>query len=436
MLNSFIDLKKTSILLVWWMLNFSASGNIITDWNSKVSYIMIKDGFSPVLASRTFMYINIAPYLILENHKMYSDLPSLNEISHVNILCTSPKSFSEYIAINEAMYLIAKELCYRPEECEQYYQEKTKELYISKKTSEIKRSKQLGMMIAQKVLAWASDDAYKLTKAKPYYIIKKEDSFWKPTPPEYREPLEPHWGSLKTTILDSCSQFLNPELALYSKDTNSTFFNQVNEVYAKSKILSKEEKEIAIFWDDNPDQNTFVGHVPKPRRNMSPPSHWINITKIAVEQSNADLLTTCKAFTWVSMVLEDSKIAVWYWKYKTEVTRPVTYIRQHIDKNWMPIIVTPPFPEYPSGHSTCSMSAALVLENIFGKRFSFVDNTLVEYNITPRRFNSFSDAAIEVSESRFLGGIHYRNALVDGMELGKKIAGKLINNIEAIKSKP
>jgi hypothetical protein len=82
------------------------------------------------------------------------------------------------------------------------------------------------------------------------------------------------------------------------------------------------------------------------------------------------------------------------------------------------------------------MSAALVLEFILGKNFQFTDNTLVAYGIPSRTFSSFKNAALEVSDSRFYGGIHYKNALIDGMFLGEKIAGKLINNIEAIKSKP
>lgn len=433
MRNNFLITKLLSLLLISASTVTKASANLVSEWNAKVSELMIKDGFSPVLASRTFMYLNVSSYLILEQNKQHRSIPKLSEISHINITNTQSRSFSELIAINEAMYLVAKELCYRPQECEQFYQDKSKELYLSKKKTEIKKSKRIGAIVAKKVLAWASDDAYKLTKAKSYYIIKKADTFWKPTPPEYREPLEPHWGTIKTSILDSCSEFLNPNSTLFSTDTNSSFFKQVKEVYDKSKMLSKEEKEIAIFWDDNPDQNTFVGHIPTPRRNMSPPSHWINITKIAVEQSNADLLTTCKAFTWVSMALEDSKISVWYWKYKTEVTRPVTYIRQHIDKNWMPILVTPPFPEYPSGHSTCSMSAALVLEFVLGKDFEFTDNTLEAYGIPSRSFSSFKGAAMEVSDSRFYGGIHYKNALIDGMFLGEKIAEKLINKIEISK---
>jgi hypothetical protein len=419
---------KYIYLILFCLSSFKSYSNIIIEWNEKLNEWMTKDGFSPLLATRTFLYPNIACYLILEPKN--KELFPLNTLSNIDLQLKFNKRFDSEIAICEAFYRIASELSYRPKECAEFYNQKMLLLKNSKSKKIVNQSIDVGVLVANKVLNLAKNDLYLLTKAKEFYIVKKDEKFWKPTPPEYREALEPHWGTLKTYILDSINEGIKGNPISFSTEKNSEFYKQNEGLYLLSKNLTGEQKEIARFWDDNPDLNTFIGHIPMPRRQMSPAAHWMSILRIVLKQSKANLVLTAKAHTLLSLALEDCKIAVWHWKYKTELIRPVSYIRKYIDKDWMPLLVTPPFPEHPSGHSACSMASAIILEYLFGSAFEFTDNSLEGYNINARTFKSFRAAALEVSESRVLGGIHYRSGTESGMKLGAYIAEKLIGKLQ------
>ncbi|MDQ3844105.1 MAG: vanadium-dependent haloperoxidase, partial [Bacteroidota bacterium] len=112
-------------------------------------------------------------------------------------------------------------------------------------------------------------------------------------------------------------------------------------------------------------------------------------------------------------------------KYKYNRIRPETAIKKLIDRNWNPILQTPPFPEYASGHSVISTAASVVLTHLFGDHFSFTDDTEEEFGLPPRKFNSFTDAAKEAAISRLYGGIHFRDAIENGAKEGEQI-GKFV----------
>ena len=92
-----------------------------------------------------------------------------------------------------------------------------------------------------------------------------------------------------------------------------------------------------------------------------------------------------------------------------------------MDPKWEPLLNTPPFPEYPSGHSTQSGAAAEVLTDFFGEDFAFEDATHLDDGLEPRRFPSFWAAAQEAGMSRLYGGIHFRSAIDRGLEQGRCI---------------
>jgi len=99
--------------------------------------------------------------------------------------------------------------------------------------------------------------------------------------------------------------------------------------------------------------------------------------------------------------------------------RPLNYIRANIDPNFTPLLITPPFPEYPSGHSTQSGAAAAVLTRFFGDNFAYEDSAHVNDGLPPRKFDSFWAAADEAAVSRLYGGIHFRTAIERGLDQGR-----------------
>jgi membrane-associated phospholipid phosphatase len=200
----------------------------------------------------------------------------------------------------------------------------------------------------------------------------------------------------------------------------------MEEVYNINMNLTEEQMEIARFWDDNPFVIEHSGHMMFGNKKITPGGHWIGIAAIASKQSGADAVTTARAYAVTAIALYDAFISCWDEKYRSSYIRPVTIINELLDDTWMPYLQTPPFPEYTSGHSTITASAATVLTKVFGENFAFQDTSDLRYIGMQRHFNSFSEAAAEASISRVYGGIHYRFSVDTGAQMGKKL-GQFIN---------
>jgi len=242
--------------------------------------------------------------------------------------------------------------------------------------------------------------------------------------------IEPHWNKIRTLVLDSASQFAPKKPLPFDLTEGSSFQRQLREVLDVSNNLTDEQIEIAKFWDCNPYITHHRGHAMFATKKITPGGHWIGITAIATRQSKSSFEETINAYANVSIALFDAFISCWDEKWETLVVRPETLINQYYDDEWLPLLQTPPFPEYTSGHSVISRAAAVILTDLFGDNFQFEDTTEVEYGLPIRSFNSFIHASEEAAISRLYGGIHYRMAIDEGVIqgdlVGKFISRKLI----------
>src|SRR5262249_19628681 len=139
----------------------------------------------------------------------------------------------------------------------------------------------------------------------------------------------------------------------------------------------------------------------------------------------------------LNLAMADAAICAWDAKYTFDFWRPVTAIRNgdldgnpatDADPSWSSFIVTPPFPDYVSGHSSFSGAAATILAMFFGRdniRFTIGSDSLPG---VPRTFSSFSAAAEEAAASRLYGGIHFRSANEDGLQAGLEIGAWTITH--------
>ena len=164
-------------------------------------------------------------------------------------------------------------------------------------------------------------------------------------------------------------------------------------------------------------------------KKITPGAHWIGITKIACNQAGLDFSQTVSAHAKTSIAIFDAFISCWDEKYRSNLIRPETLINQYIDENWKPVLQTPPFPEYTSGHSVVSGAASRVLTEIFGGNFSFDDDTEVPYGLPIRSYESFEQAAQEAAISRMYGGIHYRAAIEVGLQQGINVGNTVIHSL-------
>lgn len=427
----FVSCKKESTIIVS-PVDYEASIDNVTQ-------ILIHDIFSPPVASRIYAYPNIAAFeVIAQNSKKYSSLQKqLNGLDSIPVL--DPKSgVNKNVAALVAHMEVSKALVFS-EELVEKFRDSLYQKWGNENEKEFEVSKEYGLKVAERIKKWMGKDNYKQTRTMPKFsVYTNQPGRWQPTPPAYMDAIEPHWGEIRTMALDSASQFKPIPALPFSVNKNSPFFKQVQEVYDISQQMikkgdSSEEMKMAQFWDCNPYVTVNQGHMMFAKKKITPGGHWMGIVKIACKKSNADFEKTVYAYTKTSVGLFDAFISCWEEKFRSNVVRPETVINQNIDENWKPLLQTPPFPEYCSGHSVASACSAVILTSIFGDNFAYLDDTELPYGLPNRNFKSFNDAAKEAAMSRFYGGIHYKAAIVNGMTQGNNLGAFIVTKIKMTK---
>ena len=406
----------------------------------KVVEIMIHDIFSPPVASRIFTYPNIAAYEIiaLEDDEYLSLVGQVTDLTAIPRPDAAPVNY-QLAALISHMEL-SKRLIFSEKEVE-IFRDSLYGIWNEKNPVLFAASKEYGLKVADHIAAWMAKDNYAQTRTMPKFTVDTDDpTRWQPTPPAYMESIEPHWSEIRPFVIDSAAQFKPVPPPAYSMKEGSDFYKELKEVYDISKKIevdgdSSEEIKIAQFWDCNPYVSVTRGHLMFATKKITPGAHWIGITKIACRKTNSDFNKSLYAYTKTSMAIADAFISCWDEKYRSNLIRPETLINQYIDEEWKPVLQTPPFPEYTSGHSVVSGAASTALTDIFGDDFSFSDDTEMAYGLPVRNFTSFEQAASEAAISRMYGGIHYRAAVEVGVEQGRDLGKFLVEKLKMTKNK-
>ena len=396
-----------------------------------LSDIVVNDIFSPPVASRIFVYANIAAYEIqVKSSKHFLSLSGqLNGFN--GIPYPDQKEISYSLAATYAYWQIGKKLVFS-EQAALDSLDSILSWYKAKGYPDtiVKNSIGYGKTVSDTVLKWVDQDQYKETRKLRRYSLVKQEGNWAPTPPGYMAAVEPYWNRIRPLVMKSADQFKPAAPPPYSKDKNSAFYNNANEVYAIGKNLDEKQLDIAKFWDCNPFFLNLNGHMNYATKKISPGAHWVSIAGIASRSKKNNYMQSCFAYTYTCIALFDAFISCWDEKYRSNYIRPETFINANLDENWRPILQTPPFPEYPSGHSVASTAAAFVLTKIFGDNFNYQDNTETDFGLPVRSFSSFNQAADEAAISRLYGGIHYRPAIENGKVEGRNIGAYQVEKIK------
>jgi hypothetical protein len=270
------------------------------------------------------------------------------------------------------------------------------------------RSVARGEEVAAHVFDWSTTDGghEAFLRSFPPYRPPSGPGLWVPTPPGFLPALQPYWGPNRPFVLPSGAACSPGPPPAYSEEIGSPFYTDANECYEAAGSLTAEQEAIARFWSDDPGQTA------------SPPGHSISILSQVTTMLDLSLARATEAYAKVGIAVADAFIACWNTKYRDNLLRPVTYIRNVIDPAWTPLLVTPPFPEYTSGHSVQSGAAAQVFTDLLGD-VAFVDRTHERRGLPARSFRSFDEAAEEAAVSRLYGGIHFRPAIERGLEQGR-----------------
>ena len=394
--------------------------------------IIVYDIFSPPVASRIYAYPNVAAYEVMAlDHPDYRSLAGqLTDLTPIPQPDDSEISYP--LAAAYAFTEVAHALIFSIDKMEAYQQDLREEYrQMGVPDDVVEQSVAYAKEVAKHILGWADGDLYKQTRTYPKYTVDAQEAGrWTPTPPDYMDGIEPHWDKIRPFVIDSAGQFVPPPPPAFSLEKGSEFYTDLMEVYETVKNLSEEQQEIAQFWDCNPYVTHHQGHVMFATKKITPGGHWIGIVEEACETANADWTTTIDAYTRTSLALADAFITCWDEKYRSNLIRPETVINQHFDEDWRPLLQTPPFPEYTSGHSVISRAAAVTLTDVFGDGFAFVDSTEVEYGLPVRAYRSFLHASEEAAISRLYGGIHYMPAIEEGVKQGEKVGNYVVDHLE------
>jgi hypothetical protein len=403
-----------------------SDADILHSNEDELTHVIIYDVFTPPVASRIYAYANLASYEAIK----YTN-PSYNSITvQLKGFGNMPepekgKTYNYTLAATKAFFTVARKVTFSIDTLKRY-EDKVYGMYKDAlDDSTYARSVALGEKIGNAVLKRADLDDYPQTRGKPKYLGTNTPGKWRPTPPDYMDGVEFCWGDMHPLVIDSSAIFMPPPPPAYSDDTVSTFYKQAKEVYQKNKHLTAEEKTIATYWDDNPFVVRHNGHMMFADKKITPGGHWIGITTIACRQTHADAVKTAQAYALTSIALYETFITCWQVKYKYAYERPVSVINEKMDHDWLPLLQTPPFPEYTAGHSTISAASATVLTHEFGNNFAFHDTSDLKYIGLQRDFKSFTQASDETAMSRFYGGIHYLNSSLVGAKQGHQV-GELI----------
>jgi hypothetical protein len=396
-------------------------GDILRRWYHLVlRLVRHTPTYSPPVASRSFAYLGVAAYQAVASGS--TSLVSLE--GQLNGLQGLPpresgKTYSDALITHCVMALAVRSFFGNTGPTGQRVMDLTEKKLKAEALAGVPddvaaRSLSYAEALMAEILAWSATDGGAVIENMGFpmdYVLTKGPHNWVPTSAirQQQVPLLPNWRNNRTFAMPTSNSCPLPPPPAYSEDPASAFYREALEVYDTVKSLTPEQEVIARFWSDDP------------MLSPTPPGHWIFIANDILEQQKASLDVSAEVMMRLGVAMADAFIGNWYVKYQYDLLRPVTYIKRVIDPKWEPILITPPFPEYPSGHSTLSGASATVLTAMFGENFAFTDRTHERDGFAPRSFPSFEAAAAEAGISRLYGGIHFRAAIDQGLAQGRCI---------------
>lgn len=387
------------------------SGNAVTDWNSALLDAVRTDSTAPPLASRNMAMVQAAVY------------DSVNSISKkyspYKVSIDAPAGASAEAATAASAHRVLLSLY--PAQAVKFNEAYTSSLAKIPDGKSKNDGIAIGQQVADQIITLRSTDGASKVVS---YTPKTEPGSWVPTPPAFASALLPQWPDVTPFAMTSGSQFRPsgpPALdsAKYAEEVN--FVKEIGKI--DSLTRTADQSAIAKFWANG--AGTFT-----------PPGHWNQIAEEAATLTGQSLEDNARLFALLNFALADAAITSWDAKYNYDEWRPVTAIRQAdkdnnpnttVDSLWTPLITTPPFSEYTSGHSTFSGAADPVMNSVFGSDFGFADKGDKTVN-SLRTYENFAQAADESGMSRIFGGIHFMSANVDGLSSGRNVGNYVVQN--------
>jgi hypothetical protein len=392
----------------------SAKADEVTEWNQKAQQALLTANTSPIASSRALAIVQVAVFDAVNGiERRYTPI-------HVDF--DAPPGASRRAAAVQAAYATLVKLFPSQKANLDAAREASLASIASEEAEEdsqsIDRGIDWGQQVADDILLWRSTDG--LTPAPPPFLGGTGVGQWRPTFPGFLPGGGPQFAHMTPWALNSPSQFRPSGPPALTSDRYAADFNEVKEIGSMNSLTrSVEQTEIAVFWNGNT------------------PAYWNRIATSVANERHTTLSENARLLALLNVAMADAVISCWDAKYTYTFWRPITAIRlastdgnpaTSEDAGWTPLLVTPNFPEYPSGHATVSPAAAVVLGTYFGNdaEFTLTSETLPS---AVRAYTSFAQAADEAFEARIYGGIHFRSACRDGRATGIQVGSFVMANV-------
>lgn len=399
---------------------------ICNSWLEKTLELTKKTpGYTPPVAARTLTYLSAGMAQCMGDETLAPIISSIDLLD----LNTSHygERYNEAAALNETMY---KLINYFYVNASPNSKMKLDDFYTMQKkgikkgnNKQYRYSLQLAEQISLEIIEQSkrdnADECWNKNFPESFEIIYC-DSCWIPTYPGYVEALQPYWGENKTLLSSSLDLCNDIKSFRYSTVPNSELYQEALAIKQLYDTLPSEMKYIAEHWDDSPGVSG------------TPAGHLYSLALVLSREKEFTLKQTLQLYLTLGVALNDAIIECWRLKYKYNLIRPITYIHNHITEDFQCVLTTPPFPEFPSGHSFQAGAAQEVFIHFFGDDTHIVDRTNVgrsDINSMEYSYDSFSEMANQMSVSRFYGGIHYLKTLEISLFYGQKFGRNTVEKL-------
>ena len=243
---------------------------------------------------------------------------------------------------------------------------------------------------------------------------------WAPTPPAFLAALEAGWGSVTPFLLESGSQFRpGPPPALGSDTYVRDYLEMVTIGAVNSTTRTALETETARFWIS------------------TAPQLWNQVVRQLSREPGMNVAKAARAYLLVNLAGADAMISAWDAKFAYGQWRPVTAIRSLADDGsaatnpdpaWTPLLITPPFPDYPAAHVVYGAAAARVLDALFKEHHGELSITSATAGGVTHHYQSFAEIADEVEKARVWGGVHWRTSVTVGRAMGRQVGDEALES--------
>lgn len=391
-------------------------------------------GYSPPVAARTFAYLAVGRYE--SNVELSPDLLSLSgQLAgwERKTWKSEDENLSFPLIANELNFLLLDYFFVnRPYSCNTHI----RGIYLNHhlgicarlKPNVENNSMKYAKDLAQEIINWSKTDGADNCWNKNFpteFEEKMCPGCWKKTQPGFENALQPFWGNNRAFLLSNTSLCKDLTPLPFSTDSSSAFYQENQKLVDLYKTLSTEQKNTAKYWDDSPGvSGTPVGHL-------------FSIALSVAQEQKRTLFDELQLHVLLGVAVNDAVIESWRLKYEFSTIRPISYIQQYIDPKFNTAIPTPPFPEFPSGHSFQAGAGAEIFSFIFSEALSITDKTNAERTDiqgAARFYQNVNLMAQEMSMSRFYGGIHYDYTLKESLIYGRKIGLNTVQQIRFLKN--